>query len=49
MTGRDLAETFARWADEDETHTLPHTLPVIPLKTTRPARTPAPRPGHHLC
>jgi hypothetical protein len=32
MTGRDLAETFARWASEDETHMLPDALPIVPLE-----------------
>ena len=32
MTGRDLAETFRRWRDEDETHTHPNALPMIPLE-----------------
>jgi len=32
MTGRELAETFARWASEDETHLLPDALPIVPLE-----------------
>jgi CHAT domain-containing protein len=32
ITGRELAETFAHWAREDETHTLEDALPAIPLE-----------------
>jgi CHAT domain-containing protein/tetratricopeptide (TPR) repeat protein len=32
ITGRELAETFARWVHEDETHTLSDVLPMIPLE-----------------
>jgi CHAT domain-containing protein len=43
MTGRELAETFARWIGEDETHTLPDALPLIPLEDydTYPYASPA--------
>jgi CHAT domain-containing protein len=32
MPGRELAETFARWSGEDQTHTLADALPTIPLE-----------------